>query len=105
MKKLINGFFCLYVFFLSFPVLAVHGGLGGMANQVVQGPLAILWNFMDDACYVAALILFLIGFSKYMHHRRSPQEIPISTPIFYVILAIVMALLPFAYYFTNVNFG
>jgi hypothetical protein len=89
------------LFILPTSVLAQQikpGGLGSMAGQVVEGPMSILLNFMDDACYVAGIILLVVGFSKYLRHRENPQEVPLSTPIVYIILAVAVILLPLIYY-------
>lgn len=73
-------------------------GLGTMAEHMVQGPLTIIMNFIDDACYVAGIIMILVGFNKYLRYRQNPQETPISTPIVYFVLGVAIILLPFVYY-------
>jgi hypothetical protein len=73
-------------------------GLGSMAESMVQGPLTIIMNFINDACYVAGIIMILVGFNKYLRYRQNPQETPISTPIVYFLLGVAIILLPFVYY-------
>ena len=97
-KKL---FFSVVACLLSTPVLAYypihsykkHQGIGDIAGHFVTGPMQIIMKFMDDACYLTGIILLVVGFTKYLRHRRNPQEVPISTPIMYFILAIVNSFL------------
>jgi len=101
MKKFI--FWCGAVLLFPLQVLADNGddgttGFGRMAGQLVRGPMTVLMNFMDDACYVAGVILLLVCFNKYLRYRENPQETPISTPIVYLILGVGVILLPLAYY-------
>jgi len=94
-------FFLGMILFCPVIALAEDGGVtgfGAMAGQIVQGPLTIVMNFMNDACYVAGVVLLLVGFNKYLRYRQNPQETPISTPIVYFILGVVVILLPFSYY-------
>ena len=79
-------------------VWAEHTGLGSMAESMVQGPLTIIMNFIDDACYIAGIIMILVGFNKYLRYRQNPQETPISTPIVYFLLGAAVILLPLVYY-------
>lgn len=101
MQKLMNwlrtAFFILLALFCPTMVWA-ETGLGSVAESMVQGPLTIIMNFIDDACYVAGIIMLLVGFNKYLRYRQNPQETPISTPIVYVILGVAIILLPFVYY-------
>ena len=105
MKKLIK----IAMLFWPLSVFAYNDeeatGLGRMASHMIQGPMTILMHFIDDACYVAGIVLLLVGFNKYMRHRQNPQEIPISTPIVYFILGIVIILLPFSYYLVQAVSG
>jgi len=107
MKKLIKYAYVIYAWaamlFWPLSVFAYNGddettGFGTMASHMVQGPMTILMHFIDDACYVAGIVLLLVGFSKFMRYRRNPQETPISTPIVYFILGVLVILLPFSYY-------
>lgn len=100
MKKFI--YWCATLLF-PLQVFAYNGddgttGFGKMAGQLVQGPMTILMSFMDDACYVAGVVLLLVAFNKYLRYRENPQETPISTPIVYLVLGIGIILLPLAYY-------
>ncbi|MGD9108389.1 MAG: hypothetical protein PVI75_04380 [Gammaproteobacteria bacterium] len=101
MQRIINWlravFFILIALFCPTMVWA-QTGLGSMAESMVQGPLTIIMQFIDDACYVAGIILILVGFNKYLRYRQNPQETPISTPIVYFLLGVAIILLPFVYY-------
>jgi len=70
MRKFI--FWCAALLF-PLQVLAYNDdgttGFGKMAGQLVQGPMTVLMSFMDDACYVAGVILLLFGFNKYLRYR------------------------------------
>jgi hypothetical protein len=100
MKRFI--FWCGAVLLFPLQVLAYDDdgttGFGRMASHLVRGPMTVLMSFMDDACYVAGVILLLVAFNKYLRYRENPQETPISTPIVYLILGIGVILLPLAYY-------
>lgn len=110
MKKFIKHIWLIMssvmLFFFAFPVWAEQASsqreLGAMAGQVIEGPMAILYQFMDDACYITGIVLIVIAFGKYMRHRDNPQEVPLSVPIIYLILAICIILLPLTYYLVQI---
>jgi hypothetical protein len=96
-----------WIIFLSTPfVFAIQpiqaAGLGDLAEKVVEGPLTIILNLVDDTCYILGAGLILASISKYFTHRRSPQMVPISTVFVYLILGILTCLLPLTLYLMNV---
>lgn len=97
MKKFLA---CCLVWLFPFSAFAEEGpaSFGKMAGDMVQGPLTLVMNFMDDACYIAGIVFLLVGFNKYLRYRDNPQETPISTPIVYFVLGAVVVLLPLIYY-------
>ena len=78
-------------------------GLGEMADKLVEGPLYGLYGFMKGVCVVVGVSLLIAAFNKYRWYRRNPQEVPISTPIVYVLLGILMIALPFIYYLVDIT--
>lgn len=51
--------------------------------------------------YVAAMGVFVSACMKYRIHRQNPQQIPLSTPVTELVLAIVLAALPTVSKMTN----
>lgn len=77
-------------------------GLGDLAGKIVEGPLTIILNLVDDTCYILGAALILTAINKYFVHRRNPQMVPIGTVITYLILGLLTCLLPFTLYLMNV---
>lgn len=98
MKAFFTRFFFLGILFLYNPfVFAAQvssPGIGGLAEEVVEGPMTVLLNVMVMICYFVGVLLIVGGVSKYFLHRKSPQMAPLSTVIVYFILGILAILLP-----------
>ena len=75
--------------------------LGEVSETVIKGPFQIIVEFIDDAFYIAGIVLLIAAIHQFKRHRQCPQEIPISTPIVYLLLALVLILLPLIYKYTH----
>ena len=82
---------------ITTPSYAASGtSLGTMASDVME-PLAILRYMLDAGSVMIGLFLITASFSRYLRHRRNPQESPLGTVIFWLLLGIVLVVLPILY--------
>lgn len=91
LKRLMITFFLAGLASNAFAVASV-GQAAGNVNHVLLGIATILQSIV----YIAAIGLFTSAAMKYRIHRQNPQQIPLSTPITELVLAIVLAGLPWA---------
>lgn len=78
-------------------------GLGGVA-QNMMAPVSMLAGLVHGACFVIGGCFLFTAIVKYFEHRRSPMLVPMSTVVFLFIAGILLILLPFLSYFTNIGF-
>ncbi len=90
LKILFNPMMFIWICLYSSIACADVEGFGQIAEQLNQGPLFGLEKFLYGVCYVVGAILLINAYNKYNRHRRNPQEVPLSTVIVYVILALVI---------------
>lgn len=89
MIRLLFGFFLAL---LSSHALAdiSAGGVASNASDILETVTGIITVIF----YVAAMGVFVSASMKYRIHRQNPQQIPLSTPVTELVLAIVLAALP-----------
>lgn len=72
-------------------------GVAGDAGMVASNANTIIDSVTDIVMvilYIAAMVVMVSATMKYRIHRQNPQQIPLSTPITELILAIVLAAIP-----------
>jgi heme/copper-type cytochrome/quinol oxidase subunit 2 len=82
---------------LTLLILSFSGFADGNAGDVASNTNTILDNvigIITVILYIAALGVFVSATMKYRIHRQNPQQIPLSTPLTELVLAIVLAALP-----------
>ena len=62
--------------------------------QSLMGPAKGLMDIINALCYLTGGVFFVGAIIRYRNHRKNPQQVRLSTPIFYLILAIVIILIP-----------
>lgn len=95
-------FFTVFLTVLGLSALAA--GANVSAGQVAGNTSDILetvTSIIVAVLYIAAMGVFISATMKYRIHRQNPQQIPLSTPITELILAIVLAALPTVSKMTN----
>jgi predicted branched-subunit amino acid permease len=92
-------------FFLSlcFCLLAItaFAGDAGMVATNASGILENIIAIIMAILYIAAMAVFISATMKYRIHRQNPQQIPLSTPLTELVLAIVLAAIPTVTKITN----
>ena len=68
--------------------------IGGIANTLFDGA-DILAKLMWAACILVGIALFLTAFTQFQIHRDNPKLVPLTTPITYIILALIAICIPF----------
>ena len=68
--------------------------MGGIAGNI-HGGASILARVMWAACVIVGIALFATAFAQFQTHRRNPKLVPLTTPIMYLILALVAIAIPF----------
>lgn len=69
--------------------------LGAVAGNI-HGSASILARVMWAACVIVGIALLLTAFSQFQINRRNPKLMPLTTPIMYLILALICLAIPFA---------
>lgn len=70
--------------------------LGQLSTQLLNGPVSVLGNFLYIVFYVAGGMMIGGSLIQYKAHRDNPLQVPISRPIFMLILGLVLVATPFA---------
>jgi hypothetical protein len=73
------------------------GQVAGNASDILETVTSIVVVIL----YVAAMGVFVSACMKYRIHRQNPQQIPLSTPVTELVLALVLAALPTVSRMTN----
>ena len=73
------------------------GTVASNASDILDNIIAIIMAIL----YIAAMGVFISATMKYRIHRQNPQQIPLSTPLTELILAIVLAAIPTVSKITN----
>ena len=67
-----------------------------------QGPVDVMntmVDFMSDTLrgvtFIAGLVFVAIAFYEYLRHRENPLEVPISKPITFLILGVILMLVQY----------
>jgi len=68
--------------------------LGGVADNLF-GTADLLSKFMAAACITAGTVLIVTAATQYKIHRQNPKLVPLSTPITYILLGLVLIGIPF----------
>jgi hypothetical protein len=104
MKNLIvyKIFVCTLAFsmllLISSGALAYESGsttLGSMADNLHSGA-TIVAKLLWAACVIVGIAFMIAAFTQYQVHRVNPKLVPLTTPITYVLLALVALTIPFA---------
>src|SRR5688572_13054181 len=98
LRTLLNYF--LVLFFVVAANAAFSADLGQVADNLLE-PVSVLSNFIGSASIVLGISFLFAALLKYMQHRISPLEVPISTIVMLVIMGVVLLLLPLAYKLTG----
>ncbi len=88
--------FSIFVLILiSSPLWAVGSNLtlGPAAENAGEVLLSVV-ALIEAVLYIAATVMFTSAIMKFRIHFQNPQQIPMSTPITELILAIVLGSLP-----------
>lgn len=68
--------------------------LGDMANWAM-GPVNGLGKIFGYICLIGGIGMILGSFLQYRAHRENPSQIRLSTPIFLMVVGLVLIVLPF----------
>ena len=99
MRNQFSYIFCLFfipVFALAAPPVGV-----GLVAQNMLGPVGILNDFVNTACFIFGGSFLFAAIIKYAEHRRSPLMVPISTVVYLILAGLLLVILPFAYMVTE----
>ncbi len=93
------------------PAIAQSSMLGGsnmsmtdVFNNLLTGPLAGLDGLLNASAYIIGIVLLISAYQKHKHHHHNPHEGSLLTIFVYVILALVMFTIPFAYRILGHNY-
>ncbi|OGT21192.1 MAG: hypothetical protein A3C55_05160 [Gammaproteobacteria bacterium RIFCSPHIGHO2_02_FULL_42_13] len=81
-----------------------HMDLTDISNHFLSGPLAGLNGLLSAAAYIIGIMLLVSAYQKRKHHHHNPHEGTLVSCLVYVILALVMFILPFAYSATGQHY-
>lgn len=91
---------------MSMPLWAAgSAGTGGDFASVignVMEPATIAARILNVASVICGAGFLMASALQYKNHRNNPQEVPLSRPITYLILGLVLVILP---YFTMISAG
>ncbi len=93
-RLLLSACFCL---FATQGFAADAGTVATNTNEILDNIIAIIMAIL----YIAAIGVFVSATMKYRIHRQNPQQIPLSTPLTELVLAIVLAAIPTVSKITN----
>lgn len=79
--------------FAEFAFAADSGGVGAVAKTVTTN-LANVANLIGAAAYVSGIAFALTGLMKFKAHKDSPQQVPLSQPIVFLMVATGLIFLP-----------
>lgn len=92
--------YLLMCYLLIWPVAFAYSedaiGIGGVAHHIM-GPVSLFSDFIYTACFILGGSFLFAGVIKYIDHRRSPLQIPLSTVVFLFFAGLLFLLIPFAY--------
>lgn len=96
MKRIL---FVLFASMIARVAIAVPsaGNVASNTNEFLE----IIVGIIVVILYVAALAVFVSACMKYRLHRQNPQQVPLSTPLTELVLAIVLGALPTVSQMTN----
>lgn len=103
MKRLV---FILFLTFVSSTFAAVTGTVSESPNDIativgnLMGPMQGLAHMLNLASVICGTGFLLAAVLHYKKHRDNPQEVPLSRPVTYMILGLVLVILP---YFTMIS--
>jgi formate hydrogenlyase subunit 3/multisubunit Na+/H+ antiporter MnhD subunit len=63
--------------------------------DIMKEPVRAVTGLMIFAFYVAGIALIIGGVMQYRIHRRTPKQVPLTTPIFYWIFGFILILIPY----------
>jgi intracellular multiplication protein IcmD len=92
LKAIILALSAIGCFYVSF-AFAQGEGLGAMA-EAVTGSLATFAKLVTGLGYLAGLIFAVLAVLKFKAHRDNPAQVPISTPIVLMFVAVGLLFLP-----------
>lgn len=92
MKKIATA---LLLLMAAFTLHAANQTTVGGAASNVNSVLFMVAGLIEAILYIAAVAMFVSAAMKYRIHRQNPQQIPISTPITELVLAIILGCLPY----------
>ncbi|HLF67025.1 MAG TPA: hypothetical protein VI522_05340 [Gammaproteobacteria bacterium] len=61
----------------------------GVAASNINEIIAFIYNIIDVILYIIATILGMSSVMKFRLHRRNPQQVPLSTPVTELTIALV----------------
>lgn len=68
-----------------------------MAGPVTDNVLSVTSNigsFVTSICFIVGVGLMLGAVAQYIQHRKNPLQVPVSRPIIYLILGLILAVTP-----------
>lgn len=68
--------------------------LATIANNLTSGA-SIISNLMISGCIVVGITLIALAGVHYKAHRHSPKMIPLTKPILYIVLGLILFAIPF----------
>lgn len=83
----------LLVFFIN-TALADAISLGDAANWLM-GPVNGLGKVFGYMCLIGGIGMILGAFLQYRAHRENPSQVRLSTPVFLLIVGIILIILPY----------
>lgn len=94
----------LIIYFIPISAMALsHGaGLGKVATNLME-PVSFFSDFIQTGCLLIGGCFIFASIIKYFEHRRSPLMVPMSTVVFLIIAGIILVLLPFVSYYTEMG--
>lgn len=98
MQRIIFNLVLSLIWFVPSLVFADDGpaGIGAVATNLM-GPVSFLSDIINTGAVATGTAFIFGSVIKYMQYRNNPLAVPISTPVFLLIMGIVLVLLPLAY--------
>lgn len=96
------GFISFLYSSLSFSQIAPIGGaksvgLGGVAEQLAEGPVLGMEQLFYGMCYIAGMFMIYRGYQGLKAHRANPHHAGLVNPVLLILLGTILIFLPLTY--------
>lgn len=94
MNKLAKIFIFLFIFIIAGQAMADVITVGD-ASRWLMGPVNGLGKVFGYMCLIGGIGMILGAFLQYRAHRENPSQVRLSTPVFLLIVGIILIILPY----------